>query len=84
MLRRGRVVAHRARGEVTEDELAILMIGELAPPFKGARTAGAGGARAVEEKTLLEMKGLLEIQNLVVERDGWRALDGVNLEARRG
>jgi simple sugar transport system ATP-binding protein len=84
VLRRGRVVAHRARGEVTEDELAVLMIGELAPPFKGAPTAGAGGARAVEEKTLLEMKGLLEIQNLAVERDGWRALDGVSLAVAAG
>jgi ABC-type uncharacterized transport system ATPase subunit len=72
VLRRGRVVANRARGEVTEDELAILMIGELAPPFKGARTTGAVGA------------GALEIENLVVERDGWRALDGVNLKAAAG
>jgi len=84
VLRRGRVVAHRARGEVTEDELAVLMIGELAPSFKGAPTAGAGGARAIEEKTLPEMKGLLEIQNLAVERDGWRALDGVSLALAAG
>jgi ABC-type uncharacterized transport system ATPase subunit len=84
VLRRGRVVAHRARGEVTEDELAVLMIGELAPSFKGAPTVSAGGARAVEEKTLFEMKGLLEIQNLAVERDRWRALDGVSLALAAG
>jgi general nucleoside transport system ATP-binding protein len=72
VLRRGRVVANRARGEVTENELAILMIGELAPPFKGTRTTGTVGA------------GALEIENLVVERDGWRALDGVNLKAAAG
>ncbi len=27
---------------------------------------------------------MLEIKNLVVERDGWRALDGVNLELAAG
>ena len=72
VLRRGRVVAHRARGEVTEDELAVLMIGELAPSPQGARTTGAVGAVA------------LEVKDLVVERDGWRALDGVNLEVAAG
>ena len=30
------------------------------------------------------MKGLLEIQNLAVERDGWRALDGVSLAVAAG
>ena len=78
VLRRGRVVARRARGEVTEDELAVLMIGELAPPSQGAQTTGAVGAGA------REIKDLLEIKDLVVERDGWRALDGVNLEVAAG
>ncbi len=73
VLRRGRVVARPLRGEVTEDELAKLMIGELALPATDARTAGGAGAVAHELK-------ILEIKNLVVERDGWRALDGVNLE----
>ncbi len=72
VLRRGRVVARRARGEVTEDELAILMIGELAPPSQGARTRGAVGAVA------------LEVRDLVIERGGWRALDGINLEVAAG
>ena len=84
VLRRGRVVAHRARGEVTEDELAVLMIGEVAPPFKGAPTAEACGTGGVEEKTPLEMKVLLEIQNLAVERDRWRALDGLSLAVAAG
>jgi simple sugar transport system ATP-binding protein len=78
VLRRGRVVARPLRGEVTENELATLMIGELAPRSEGARTAGAAGMLP------LEAKDLLEIKNLVVERDGWRALDGVNLEVAAG
>jgi general nucleoside transport system ATP-binding protein len=72
VLRRGRVVARRARGEVTEDELALLMLGELAPQPLGARGALSLGAV------------VLEIKDLVVERDGWRALDGVNLEVAAG
>ena len=72
VLRRGRVVARPLRGEVTEDELAILMIGELAPPPGGACTVGRAGAVA------------LEVKDLVVERDGWRALDCVNLEVAAG
>ncbi len=84
VLRRGRVVARPLRGEVTENELATLMIGELAPRSEGARTAGAAGTVALEGKDSLETKKLLEIKNLVVERDGWRALDGVNLEVTAG
>jgi general nucleoside transport system ATP-binding protein len=90
VLRRGRVVARPLRGEVTEDELAALMIGELALLSADPRTAGAAGARALEGqdsleiKDSLETKNLLEIKNLVVERDGWRALDGVNLELAAG
>ncbi len=72
VLRRGRVAARRARGEVTEAELATLMIGELAAPFQGARTASAAGAVA------------LEVRDLVVARDGWRALDGVSFEVAAG
>ncbi len=72
VLRRGRVAARRARGEVTEDELATLMIGELAAPSQGARTKSAVGAVA------------LEVKDLVVERDGWRALDGVSFEVAAG
>jgi ABC-type uncharacterized transport system ATPase subunit len=72
VLRRGRVVARRARGEVTEHELAVLMIGELAPPSQRAPTTRAVGAVA------------LEVKDLVVERDGWRALDGVSLEIAAG
>ncbi len=72
VLRRGRVVARRARGEVTERELAVLMIGEFASPPQGAPTTGAAGAAA------------LEIKDLVVERDGWRALDGVTFEIAAG
>jgi ABC-type uncharacterized transport system ATPase subunit len=72
VLRRGRVVARRARGEVTEEELALLMLGELAPQAVGARGAFSLGAV------------VLEIKDLVVERDGWRALDGVNLEVAAG
>jgi simple sugar transport system ATP-binding protein len=84
VLRRGRVVARPLRGEVTENELATLMIGELAPRSEGARTAGAAGTLALEGKDSLETKKLLEIKNLVVERDRWRALDGVNLEVAAG
>jgi general nucleoside transport system ATP-binding protein len=84
VLRRGRVVARPLRGEVTENALATLMIGELAPRSEGARTAGAAGTVALEGKDSLETKKLLEIKNLVVERDGWRALDGVNLEVAAG
>ena len=72
VLRRGRVVARGARGEITEDELATLMIGELAAPSPGARTASAAGAVA------------LEVKDLVVERDGWRALDGVGFAVAAG
>jgi len=43
VLRRGRVVARRARGEVTEEELALLMLGELAPQAVGARLAAHHG-----------------------------------------
>jgi simple sugar transport system ATP-binding protein len=84
VLRRGRVVARPLRGEVAENELATLMIGELALRSEGARTAGAAGTLALEAKDLLEIKNLLEIKKLVVERDGWRALDGVNLEVAAG
>jgi simple sugar transport system ATP-binding protein len=77
-------VARPLRGEVTENALATLMIGELAPRSEGARTAGAAGMVALEGKDSLETKKLLEIKNLVVERDGWRALDGVNLEVTAG
>jgi general nucleoside transport system ATP-binding protein len=78
VLRRGRVVARRARGEATEDELAVLMIGELAPPFK----AGPAAARA--DAAVPAANNLLEISGLVVERDGWRALDDVNLSVAAG
>jgi simple sugar transport system ATP-binding protein len=79
VLRHGRVVAHRARDEVTEDALAVLMIGELASPFHGPHTTPAGTADVA-----LEIKNLLEIKDLVVERDGGRALDGVSLEIAAG
>jgi general nucleoside transport system ATP-binding protein len=72
VLRHGRVVAHRVRGELSEDALAMLMIGELAPPSRGVHTAGLHGAVA------------LEVKDLVVERDGHRALDGVNLKIATG
>jgi simple sugar transport system ATP-binding protein len=72
VLRRGRVVARRARGEVTEHDLAVLMIGDLAPPPERAATTRAVGAVA------------LEVKDLVVERDRWRALDGVSLEIAAG
>jgi simple sugar transport system ATP-binding protein len=72
VLRRGRVVARRARGEVTEQELAVLMIGELASPSQSAGTTGIVGAVA------------LEIKNLVIERDGWRALEGASFEIAAG
>jgi ABC-type uncharacterized transport system ATPase subunit len=72
VLRRGRVVARRSPHEVTEDELAVLMLGDLAPSSSGARMAGAVGAIA------------LEIKDLAIERDGWRALDGVSLEIAAG
>jgi ABC-type uncharacterized transport system ATPase subunit len=90
VLRRGRVVARPLRGEVTEDELAALMIGEPALPSADPRTAGAAGAVALEGQDSLEIKNspetrnLLEIKNLVVEHDGWRALDSVNLELAAG
>jgi len=84
VLRRGRVVARPLRGEVTENELATLMIGELVLPSEGPRTAGAAGSVAREGKNSVETKHLLEIKNLVIERDGWRALDGVNLEVAAG
>jgi general nucleoside transport system ATP-binding protein len=72
VLRHGRVVANRVRGELSEDALAMLMIGELAPPSHGVHTAGPHGAVA------------LEVKDLVVERDGRRALDGVNLKIAAG
>jgi general nucleoside transport system ATP-binding protein len=72
VLRRGRVVARPSRGEVTEDELAVLMIGDLAPPSRSAHTMSVVGAVA------------LEIKDLTIERDGWRALDGVSLEVAAG
>ena len=50
VLRRGRVVARRARGEVTEDELAVLMIGELAPPSQGAPGSGGRGVGLPNER----------------------------------
>ncbi len=78
VLRRGRVVARRVRGEVTERELAVLMIGELAPPPPRPRAMGAVAAVA------REIKNLLEIKDLVVERDGRRALDRVSLELAAG
>jgi general nucleoside transport system ATP-binding protein len=77
VLRRGRVVARRARGEATEDELAVLMIGGLAPPFKAAPAAPGAGAAT-------EGQALLEVRDLLVDRDGWRALDHVNLEIAAG
>ena len=77
VLRRGRVVARRARGEATEDELAVLMIGGLAPPFKAAPAASRAGAAA-------ETQTLLEIRDLLVQHDGWRVLDRVNLKIVAG
>jgi general nucleoside transport system ATP-binding protein len=76
VLRRGRVVARPLRGEVTEHELATLMIGELASMPQDSRIAPG--------QAVLETKNLLEIKALVVEREGWRALDGVNLEIAAG
>jgi general nucleoside transport system ATP-binding protein len=72
VLRHGRVVAHRFRDELSEDALAMLMIGELAPPSPGMHTAGRHGAVA------------LELKDLVVDGDGRRALDGVNLKIAAG
>jgi ABC-type uncharacterized transport system ATPase subunit len=72
VLRHGRVVAHRVRGELSEDALAMLMIGELAPPSQGVHTAGLYGAVA------------LEVKDLVVERDRHRALDGVSFKIAAG
>ena len=68
VLRRGRVVARPLRDELTENELAALMIGELALPSESARTAGAAGAVALAVKDL-EIRKLLDIKNLVFERD---------------
>jgi len=59
-------------------------------PSADPRTAAADSAVALEGrdsleiKDSLETKNLLEIKTLVVERDGWRALDGVNLELAAG
>ncbi|HZO81617.1 MAG TPA: ATP-binding cassette domain-containing protein [Candidatus Binataceae bacterium] len=72
VLRRGRVSARRAAGEVTETELARLMIGELGAADDSARHPGAPGAAA------------LVLEALVVERDGRRALDGVSLAVNAG
>ena len=72
VLRHGRVMAHRVRGELSEDALAMLMIGELAPPSQGVHTAGAHGSVA------------LEVKDLVVERDGRRVLDGVSFKIAAG
>src|SRR5512135_3542822 len=68
-------VLRRLRGEgrivilvthkLAEEQLAVLMVGELAPPPPDARATGMVGAVA------------LKLEDLVVERDGWRALDGV-------
>jgi ABC-type uncharacterized transport system ATPase subunit len=72
VLRHGRVMAHRVRGELSKDALAMLMIGELAPPSQGVHTAGLYGAVA------------LEVKDLVVERDRHRALDGVSFQIAAG
>jgi ABC-type uncharacterized transport system ATPase subunit len=73
ILRRGRVVANRANSGVTQDELAALMIGELPISVPRARSARSGLGATV-----------LELKDLVVDRDGWRALDAVSLDIAAG
>ncbi|HLK86515.1 MAG TPA: ATP-binding cassette domain-containing protein [Candidatus Binataceae bacterium] len=73
VLRRGRVVASRASGELTESELARLMIGELASAAMESRSPSTGARGAV-----------FEINKLVVDRGRWRALDGVDLAVAAG
>ncbi len=73
VLRRGRVVASLPSGALDENELARLMIGELA----SAATEGPApspGARGP----------VFEINKLVVDRGGWRALDGIDLAVAAG
>ncbi len=72
VLRRGRVAARLAAAEVTEAELARLMIGELASPAQVARPAGAHGGVA------------LALEGLAVEQDGRRVLDEVSLTVNAG
>jgi len=72
VLRQGRVAARRMAREVGRDELARLMIGELVPAPESRRTPTARG------------KAALEIEDLVVEVDGRRALDHLSLAVRSG
>src|SRR5207248_3940596 len=53
-------------------------------PTRRSSDLGAAGSVAREGKDSVETKNLLEIKTLVIERDGWRALDGVNLEVAAG
>lgn len=72
VLRHGRLVAERNAGETSEDELALMMIGELAPSL----------LRPLYYRQA-EMP-VLEIENLVLDRDGRRVLDRISLTVRVG
>jgi general nucleoside transport system ATP-binding protein len=72
VLRHGRLVAERNAGETSEAELALMMIGELAPSPR--RPLYYRHAEAP----------VLEIESLMLERDGRRVLDGISLTVRAG
>ena len=72
VLRQGRVVARTTPAQTSEAALARLMIGEIAPePTAPAPPMGIG-------------ETALSIENLSLDRDGHRALDGVSLVLRHG
>ncbi|MGO9601944.1 MAG: ABC transporter ATP-binding protein [Candidatus Binataceae bacterium] len=71
VLRQGRVVMRTTPAETSEAELARSMIGELPPP-----------SRAVPVFT--GAAPILSIENVSLERDGHRWLDGVSLSLRSG
>ena len=73
VLRHGRVIAERLAHETDETDLARLMIGDIGspPPRKPIYY------RAVETPVLV-------LENLTLERDGHRVLDGVSLTLHAG
>jgi general nucleoside transport system ATP-binding protein len=72
VLRRGHVAARRMAGEVDRDELARLMIGELAPMPDRHRGPSE------------HPKIALRIEDLIVEVDGRRAIDHLSLTVHSG
>ncbi len=72
VMRRGRMVAHRATAETTREELAELMVGRTVELVRN-QSPHAGGAVALETDRLS-----------YVDEGGTRRLDGVSLAVRAG